>query len=288
MSIFFLSLLTATACSGVFLSLVWPLIDARAPTQTQYRPLFWRIFSLPVGMAESIVVPLLPNVLMSRLATLLNRSGLRLNLSAAGLAAGCIVSALLAVITVALMSKLFDLRYWQIIFVVIISMLMPALGVRSLAIKRESEILRQLPFFLDLITLAVESGLNLTSALSETVEKGPSGALEQEFSLVLRDMRAGMSRASALHALTDRVQLSAVKHFVGSLIAAEKQGASLGPLLRAQAAQRRNERFSHAEKLAMQAPVKMLFPLIAFIFPCTFIILFFPIFFKLAQEGWIK
>ena len=50
---------------------------------------------------------------------------------------------------------------------------------------------------------------------------------------------------------------------------------NLGPILRAQADQRRTERFLRAEKLAMEAPVKMLFPLIAFIFPCTFVVLFF-------------
>jgi tight adherence protein C len=68
-------------------------------------------------------------------------------------------------------------------------------------------------------------------------------------------------------------------------VQAEQMGMSLGPILRAQAEQRRNERFARAEKLAMEAPVKLLFPLIAFIFPCTFVVLGFPIAMKFIHAG---
>ena len=70
-----------------------------------------------------------------------------------------------------------------------------------------------------------------------------------------------------------------------AVIQAERMGMNLGPVLRAQADQRRSERFLRAEKLAMEAPVKMLFPLIAFIFPCTFLVLFFPIVMKFMNSG---
>ena len=69
------------------------------------------------------------------------------------------------------------------------------------------------------------------------------------------------------------------------MIQAERMGMNLGPVLRAQADQRRSERFLRAEKLAMEAPVKLLFPLIAFIFPCTFIVLFFPIVIQFMHAG---
>jgi tight adherence protein C len=112
--------------------------------------------------------------------------------------------------------------------------------------------------------------------------------LRDELNSVLRDIRAGVTRANALQAMSDRMRLPAVSNLIGGLIAADRQGGAIGPLLRGQAVQRRNERFIRAEKLAMQAPVKMLFPLIAFIFPCTFIILFFPIFYRLVQDGWLR
>jgi tight adherence protein C len=78
---------------------------------------------------------------------------------------------------------------------------------------------------------------------------------------------------------------SVVANFTTAVIQAESMGMNLGPVLRAQADQRRSERFLRAEKLAMEAPVKMLFPLIAFTFPCTFIVLFFPIAMKFIHAG---
>ena len=71
--------------------------------------------------------------------------------------------------------------------------------------------------------------------------------------------------------------------FVAALIQAETSGSSLAAALRAQAEQRLNERFARAEKLALEAPVKMLVPLIFCIFPCTFIVLGFPVALRLMQ-----
>ena len=93
------------------------------------------------------------------------------------------------------------------------------------------------------------------------------------------------TRAEAMRALSDRLALPAIANWVGAVLAAEKQGASLGPILRAQAEQRRMERFVRAEQQALKAPVKMLFPLVACIFPCTFVIVFFPIAVRLVFEG---
>jgi tight adherence protein C len=88
--------------------------------------------------------------------------------------------------------------------------------------------------------------------------------------------------------MAHRLDLPAVSNWVAALVGAEKQGSSLGPILRAQAEQRRQERFQLAEKLAMKAPVKMLFPLLIFIFPCTFVLLLFPVVVRLLQEGVLK
>jgi tight adherence protein C len=117
------------------------------------------------------------------------------------------------------------------------------------------------------------------------VAKGPKGVLRSEIQRVLRDIRAGKARADALRGMAERLNEPNVTHFVTAVIQAERMGMNLGPVLRAQADQRRSERFLRAEKLAMEAPVKMLFPLIAFIFPCTFIVLFFPIAMKFMHPG---
>ncbi len=95
-------------------------------------------------------------------------------------------------------------------------------------------------------------------------------------------------RADALRAMAERLAQPAVGSLVSCLIVAEQQGGALGPVLRAQAEQRRTERFQRAERLAMEAPVKMLAPLLLFIFPCTFAVLLFPVAARMLMEGWLK
>jgi tight adherence protein C len=73
--------------------------------------------------------------------------------------------------------------------------------------------------------------------------------------------------------------------FVNTVVQAEKMGSSLAHILKIQAEQRRQERFQRAEKKAMEAPVKLIGPLVLFIFPTTFIILAFPIVMKFLREG---
>ncbi|WP_047535403.1 type II secretion system F family protein [Methylotenera sp. N17] len=161
----------------------------------------------------------------------------------------------------------------------------PAIWLTDLIKLRRIQMLKALPFYLDIITLCVESGLNINGALQQAVAKGPKGVLQAEFQRVLRDVRAGSSRSDALRSMAQRLNHTAVTNFTSTLIQAEATGMSLGPILRAQSEQRRNERFTRAEKIAMEAPVKLLFPLIVFIFPCVFIILLFPIAMKIMAQG---
>lgn len=152
--------------------------------------------------------------------------------------------------------------------------------------RRQKQILKQFPFFLDMITLSVEGGLNFHGALSQTHHLLPKGALKMEINHVLSDIRAGLSRNDALKALAKRTDLEELNHLVSSIAQSQKLGVSLGPILRAQSEQRRSERFMRAEKLALEAPVKMLFPLVTCIFPCTFLVIAFPIGLKLMEAAW--
>lgn len=161
----------------------------------------------------------------------------------------------------------------------------PALWLRDRLALRRQLTLKTLPFALDMLTLCAEAGLSLTSALKHAADKGPDGPLKEEMVRVLRDVRAGKPRAQALRQMADRMNQSAIHNWVNAMIQAESTGMDLGPVLRAQAEQRRTERFARAEKLAMEAPVKMLLPLIGFIFPCTFLILGFPIAMKFLALG---
>jgi tight adherence protein C len=162
---------------------------------------------------------------------------------------------------------------------------LPALWLRDRTHRRQRDLLRALPFFLDLVTLAVESGLNLASAVQKAVEKIPPGPLTSEMNRVLRDVRAGRPRVEALRELARRQAFAPLTSLVSALVQGELTGASLGDVLRAQSAQRRTERFQRAEKQAMEAPVKLLAPLVLCIFPCTFIVIGFPIVVKLMTSG---
>lgn len=151
--------------------------------------------------------------------------------------------------------------------------------------RRNLAILKAMPFFLDIVTLSIEAGLNLTGALQKAVDKCKPGPLMTEINRVLRDVRAGKPRIEALRDLADRMDYAPISSLVSALVQGELMGSSLGPILRAQSDQRRTERFQRAEKLAMEAPVKMLGPLIMFIFPCTFIVIGFPIVVKFLTSG---
>lgn len=153
----------------------------------------------------------------------------------------------------------------------------------GLAVSRRRSMQREFPFLLDMATLCVEAGLSLQGALQEAALHGPAGPLRDELARTLADIRAGVARSEALHQWAQRTGLPAVQQLVTALGQADQLGMSLGPLLRAQSEQRRNERFQRAEKLALEAPVKMLFPLVCCIFPCTFLIIGFPIAVKLLE-----
>ncbi len=159
----------------------------------------------------------------------------------------------------------------------------PRLWLHDRIRQRAAAVLRALPFMLDMTTLCVEAGLNLAAALQQTAQKGPAGPLRDELRRVLGDIRTGVPRAQALRDMAERLNVAEMRSLVSALVQADALGMNLAPILRAQSDQRRTERFLKAEKLAMEAPVKMLFPLIAFIFPCTFVVIAFPIAVKLLD-----
>lgn len=163
----------------------------------------------------------------------------------------------------------------------------PTLWLSERRKTRHKRVIRDLPVYLDFITMSVEAGLNITGAIEQSVEKGPAGPLSQEFSRMLRDLRAGLPRSEALKKMADRMDISQISSFTSALIQADRVGASLGETLRAQASQRREERFLRAEKLALEAPVKMMLPLVLFFFPLIFIVLGYFIYLKMVEDGMI-
>lgn len=142
--------------------------------------------------------------------------------------------------------------------------------IRQVAVKR------QLPFVLDLLTLAMEAGMDFTSALARIVSKTGKTPLGIELSLMLHEIQLGKTRADALRDLSNRCDVQDLRTVTASLIQAEELGSSLGTVLRIQAVQQRERRSQTAEEKAMKAPVKMLLPMI-FILAALFVIMCAPI-----------
>lgn len=157
---------------------------------------------------------------------------------------------------------------------------LPWLWLRDQVLTRHAQIVRDLPFNIDLLTLAVEAGLDFAAGVAKMVEKGKAGPVRDEFKIMLSEMRMGKSRADAMHDMAVRVGLPSFNSFLATLIQADRLGTGLGKVLRIQADQMRMERSQRAEKKAAEAPVKMLLPLVCFIFPTIWVILAGPLVFQ--------
>lgn len=171
------------------------------------------------------------------------------------------------------------------IFFALFGFLFPYIWASDQIKKRHHKIQRALPYAIDLLTLSVEAGLDFQAAIATVVEKGRPGPLMEELGIMLGEIKFGKTREEALRNLADRVQLAVLTAFVTNLIQADRMGTSLGKILRIQSTQMRIDRTQRAEKLANEAPVKMLLPLVACFFPTVFMILFGPIVFRLMYGG---
>ena len=141
--------------------------------------------------------------------------------------------------------------------------------------SRRHSMVRDLPDVLDLLTVSVEAGLGFDGALHKLSEK-MSGALVDEFTRLLNEIRVGVPRRNALVAMAGRCSVEDVSVFVTSLVQADQLGVGIGNVLRVQSAAMREKRRQRAQEMAMKAPVKMLLPLVLFIFPTIFVILLGP------------
>ena len=155
--------------------------------------------------------------------------------------------------------------------------LYPVLWLKQALSARHRSIQRALPFVLDLLTLSVEAGMDFMSALQRNCERRRLDALNEELIRMIREIQLGTPRRTALANMSKRVDLADLRSVTYALIQADELGVSIGAILRIQADQMRQRRFDRAERLANEAPVKLLFPLMLFIFPCVFIILLGPI-----------
>jgi len=141
--------------------------------------------------------------------------------------------------------------------------------------ERYKNALRELPDFLDILTISVEAGLGFDLALSKTIEKR-SGILSTEFHTFLEEMRLGKTRKESLFNVKERLNFDEMVSFINSIVQSEKHGTGIVQALRAKSEDERDKRKQRAEEQAMKTTIKILFPLIFLIFPTIFIILLGP------------
>jgi tight adherence protein C len=141
---------------------------------------------------------------------------------------------------------------------------------------------RQMPDFIDLLIVTIEAGLGILASMrvaSETL-RDPLG---QELRLTLQEQRMGLSVGEAIQSLGKRADCENMRIFVRALVQGEKLGVSIGKTLRDLAEEMRKRRKAAAEERAQKMPVKMLFPLLFFIFPAIFIVLLVPAFIQIGD-----
>jgi tight adherence protein C len=142
---------------------------------------------------------------------------------------------------------------------------------------RYNAIVVDLPFFVDLLALSSQAGSDFMSALQKISDAAESSLLAKEFDKVIRDTRLGSTREQALKSMAHRLDIPEVTSFVNVLTDADSTGASIGEVLKEQSEQMRLERFVRAEKAGARASQAILIPMMIFIIPAVFIMVFAPV-----------
>lgn len=161
---------------------------------------------------------------------------------------------------------------------------MPLVWLNLKARNRQNQIQKDLPDALDLLTISVEAGLGLDSAIQKVTQKWDN-ELSRAFARVLTEVRVGKLRREALRDMADRMDVPDVTNFIAAIIQAEQFGVSITNVMRIQSEQMRIKRRQRAQEKAQQAPIKMLVPLAFLIFPSMFIVLLGPAVLRLLNRG---
>lgn len=164
-----------------------------------------------------------------------------------------------------------------------LGLVMPNFILSKMANGRQKVIQNTLPDVIDLLTVSVEAGLGFDGALIKVVEKMP-GPIASEFENVLQEMKVGRQKRDALKGMADRIGLQDLNTFVGSIIQADQFGVGIGNVLRIQSEQMRMKRKQRAQEKAMKAPIKMLIPMVIFIFPTLFAVLLGPVVIQILDQ----
>lgn len=246
------------------------------------------------GILLKLMMPLIVVLgqVMSALPLTKSREKYKVKLTQAGFPGGLspdefIATRIIAVVVGGLCGAFIDneiaMSPMLLIVLSFVGFIYPDLWLSGVIQKRRRSIFRDLPDTLDILRLAVDAGLDLSSAMKVVVEKGRRGPLLDELEKVEREISLGRTRKEAFRNFADRIAMTEVNSFVLALLQADQLGASVGPILKVQGEMARTRRWQLAEVLVNKMPMKMLAPLVVFIFPASFIILFTPLLIQWMQ-----
>jgi len=293
MSIQFLGILVINTLLG--LSLAWFVLvcfsgekddgpGSRYSRRQQSKPIFLVLFGGLINILGAIFSTLPIDRQRKKLQRLLMQAGSPGGLNADEFNAAKVVIVVLFVLVGMFFDSELDTTPLITFAFLGLGIFYPGMWLNGVMQKRRRRIFRDLPDTLDTLRLAVDAGLDLSSAMKVLVEQGRRGPLLEELEEVEREIQLGRTRQDAFRSFADRLQMSEINAFVLALIQADQLGASVSPVLKVQGEMARTRRWQLAEALVNKMPMKMLGPLVIFIFPASFIILFTPLLIQYIQS----
>ncbi|MGC9520805.1 MAG: type II secretion system F family protein [Anaerolineae bacterium] len=175
-------------------------------------------------------------------------------------------------------------RLLIIVVAFVLGYLLPGVWLGSKIKKRQDEVIKALPDALDLLTICVEAGLGFDASMQKVAEKWDN-ELSRAFARTVQEMQLGMLRREALRSMAESMEVPDVTSFTAAIIQADQLGVSMAKVMRIQSDTMRLKRRQRAEEKARQAPVKMMFPLVFFIFPTILIVLLGPALIQIRDSG---
>jgi len=161
--------------------------------------------------------------------------------------------------------------------------MLPPSSIQSQAKNRQMDILRALPFAIDLLSAAMRAGLDFGASLRYFVGLGIRGPLTEEFGKMLRETELGVSRIDALLNMAHRLQIREFTSFASAIALGSEMGAPISHTMEIQGEEMRKVRFNIAEQKAQRAPSIMILPMVMFIMPAVFVIIITPVILKLQM-----
>jgi len=253
-----------------------PTVDHRTMAEMSFKE---RVIQPIISGIEARLMQFAPQELRNMMEQMLFRLGVQEQWSVKRLAAGWVISVSLGFLLAMLIVYKSDLQLSQqaalLALGVTAGAVVPFMALQSAIRQRKAQLRRQLPEFLDFLCVSVQAGLSFDGAVAKIASR-MKGPLIDEFRRMLRDMSLGMTRQRTLTQLAKRCDLEEIYLFTSSVIQAEHLGTSMSKTLKTQADNMRDRHRQAVRTAAMQAPIKIIFPMVFFIFPSIFVMVVFP------------